>query len=391
MTLSMTIPSASAVITDPPDYSVSTAVETAEGTYSFQITVRKPSAFEAYSGVTFWIRLPSGVTFGEISYSLPGGVEWPPAQAPTLPGNYNLGYWAGSNIFTGDIICVINVNYTGTSETSLTITEIGQNIFRQQGGTDQLVANPNTPVTLKPSGTTDPNKDKDDDGDDKDKDDKGDNSVGGGKSGSGNLTPIPGANIEETDPPLTEPFPFTDVEEDDWFYSDVYYMWENKLMNGTSETLFSPNIALTRGMVVTVLWRMEGSPDADDLEMPFSDVASGTWYYDAVKWAAENGIVTGYENGTFCPDNTIYRQDLALVLNRYADFAETELTATREYAAFNDNAKIDTYAKDAVETLYKSGIINGKTGNNFDPKGSATRAEFAAILHRLLDRETEEQ
>ena len=160
-------------------------------------------------------------------------------------------------------------------------------------------------------------------------------------------------------------------------------MWQNRLMNGTSETTFDPNGKLTRGMVVTVLWRIQGSPSVENLDMPFSDVPN-IWYHDAVKWAAEKGIVTGYPDGTYHPDNIIYRQDLALIICRYATFAGNELTAAREYAAFKDNTDISAYAKDAVETLYKSAIINGRTGNVFDPKGSATRAEFAAMLHRFL-------
>jgi len=185
-------------------------------------------------------------------------------------------------------------------------------------------------------------------------------------------------------PALAEFFPFTDVKANNWSYFSVYNMWENDLMNGTSATSFSPNAPLTRSMVVTVLWRMEGSPDVDDLGMPFSDVAD-SWYYSAVKWAAEEGLITGYTNGTFRPESTIYRQDLALILSRYADFSNTELAAIREYAAFSDNEQIGPYAKDAVEALYSSGIINGKTGNVFEPRGNATRAEFAAMLSRVID------
>ena len=182
-------------------------------------------------------------------------------------------------------------------------------------------------------------------------------------------------------------FPFKDVKTSDWFYLNVYNMWDNELMNGTSDTMFSPNTTLTRGMVVTVLWRMRGAPDVADIEMPFNDVADpGSWYYNAVKWASGEGIVTGYEDGTFKPNDTIYRQDLALILNRYAGFAKIGLSPVREYASFGDDAQIGAYAKDAVETLYKSGVINGKSGNSFDPRGNATRAEFAAMLDRVLEK-----
>jgi trigger factor len=185
-------------------------------------------------------------------------------------------------------------------------------------------------------------------------------------------------------PSLMASFPFTDVKEGDWFYSYVYNMWEYDLMNGTSATMFSPNMPLTRGMAVTVLWRIEGAPDMAALDMPFSDVDDDVWYCDAVKWAAAEGIINGYRDGTFRPNNTIYRQDLALILNRYADFGYIDLAAIREYLTFIDNDQIDLYAQDAVATLYMSGVINGKSGNSFDPKGNATRAEFAAMLHRIF-------
>jgi len=184
-------------------------------------------------------------------------------------------------------------------------------------------------------------------------------------------------------PVYAEYFPFTDVKARNWYYFSVYNMWENDLMNGTSATRFSPNAPLTRSMAVTVLWRMAGSPDVIDPDMPFSDVADD-WYYNAVMWAAEEGIVTGYKNGAFRPGDTIFRQDLALILSRYADLTGIDLTAVREYAAFEDNDSIGAYAKEAVEALYESGVISGKTGNVFDPKGSATRAEFAAMLSRII-------
>jgi len=395
LALSMTVPSALAAITGTPEYSVSAATKNGDAAYSFQITVRKPAAFDAYSGVAFWIRLPSGATFDSIHYSLSGGVVWSPSEKPEGSGNYNFGYWAASNIFKVDLTCTFFISYAGTAEATVTVTEVGQIIFKEGGGTDELVATPNTQVRLTPGGpivappdTPPPSNPGGNDGGTPGNPGGGGPGLGGDPGGGdvpggSNPTPIPGADIEGGDTPLGA-FPFMDVIESNWFFSDVVYMWANRLMNGVSETLFDPNGTLTRGMVVTVLYRMEGSPDASELEMPFSDVAQGAWYYDAVKWAADNGVVAGYPDGTFRPSNTIYRQDLALILSRYADSAEIELAAIREYAEFADDAKIDAYARDAVEALYESGIINGKSGNNFDPKGSATRAEFAAILHRVL-------
>lgn len=178
--------------------------------------------------------------------------------------------------------------------------------------------------------------------------------------------------------------PFTDVIEGAWYYDDVRYVYENGLMTGTSADKFSPESALTRGMIVTILYRHAGEPDVSGLTNPFGDVAEGQWYTNAVKWAADNGIVDGYGNGRFGPDDNITRQDLAVILVRCADFAGIGLSVARAYPGFSDDADMAGYAKGAVERLFKAGVINGKTGNLFDPQGQAARAETAAMLHRML-------
>jgi len=149
--------------------------------------------------------------------------------------------------------------------------------------------------------------------------------------------------------------------------------------------LFSPNMTLTRGMVVTVLYRLEGSPEVKELSNPFNDVVENKWYSNAVKWAAANGIINGYGNGKFGPEDNITRQDLAVIISRYADMAKKSLSETKSYQNFKDDADIANYAKEAIEKLFHAKIINGKPDNIFDPKGEATRAEFAAMLQRFLE------
>ena len=183
--------------------------------------------------------------------------------------------------------------------------------------------------------------------------------------------------------PLT-PDRFSDVNENDWFYNDVGYVYENSLMTGTAWDKFSPAVSLSRGMIVTILYRHAGSPDVSDLDNPFSDVTEGKYYTDTVKWAAENEIVFGY-NGKFNPDTYVSRQDLTLILYRYSDFAGMGLPIVQAYPGFTDDADIADYAKEAVQEFFEAQIINGKPGNRFDPKGSATRAEAAAMLHRFLE------
>jgi len=149
--------------------------------------------------------------------------------------------------------------------------------------------------------------------------------------------------------------------------------------------LFSPNTSLTRGMIVTILYRMAGSPDVSGLPNPFSDVAEGMWYSDAVKWAASNEIVNGIGDGKYDPETPITRQDLAVIIMRYLDFIKYEYTVTEEYRLFNDEDNISDYAKNAIQVLNKLGIIKDKGNDVIDPQGQATRAEIAAILHRFLE------
>jgi hypothetical protein len=177
--------------------------------------------------------------------------------------------------------------------------------------------------------------------------------------------------------------PFTDVKEGAWYYDDVAFVYTHGLFAGTSATTFSPEMAMTRGMLVTVLYRLYGAA-AGSSNNPFSDVPSGQYYTDAVLWAAANGIVEGY-NGKFNPNDPITRQDMAVVLARYADFAGAKLPETRSYVPFRDDADVADYAKEAIEAMFRAMIIRGKPGDLVDPQGNATRAEVAAMLHRFIE------
>ena len=180
--------------------------------------------------------------------------------------------------------------------------------------------------------------------------------------------------------------PFSDVQQGDWFYEFVAYVYSLGLMTGvsTEPMLFDPNGVVTRGMVVTVLHRMVGSPSVNGLSNPFTDLANGRWYTDAIIWAAANGVVHGLGDGRFAPSQSITRQDLAHLLNNYANFAGIELPQTRELGAFTDAADISNYAREAVELFFRAGIVSGRPGGSFDPKGNATRGELAAMLTNFL-------
>jgi hypothetical protein len=177
---------------------------------------------------------------------------------------------------------------------------------------------------------------------------------------------------------------FTDVKASDWFYGDVEFVVKNGLFNGTGADAFSPQTPMTRAMLDTVLHRLaELSAPAGAAAV--GDVPAGQWYSEAVAWAAESGIVQGIGGGNFAPNTEISRQDMAVILTRYADATGKQFPVTLQYSAFADDADIADYAKNAVQTLYRGGIVSGKPGNVFDPKGSATRAEVAAMLHRFTE------
>ena len=185
--------------------------------------------------------------------------------------------------------------------------------------------------------------------------------------------------------PGTGANPFTDVSEKDWFYGDVMFVYENGLMLGTSKTLFSPYGTATRGMMATILWRMEGSP-APKGKNSFTDVEAGKWYADAITWTAENGIFAGYGKDKFGPDDPITREQLAAIFYRYADYKGYDLTVKGNLDTFKDADKITDYAKTAMQWAVGSSLVKGKSGNLLDPQGTATRAEIAAMLHRFIEK-----
>ena len=197
------------------------------------------------------------------------------------------------------------------------------------------------------------------------------------------MTVYAGWRVDEN--PGTGANPFTDVSEKDWFYGDVMFVYENGLMLGTSKTLFSPYGTATRGMMATILWRMEGSPVPKG-KNSFTDVEAGKWYADAITWTAENSIFAGYGKDKFGPDDPITREQLAAIFYRYADYKGYDLTVKGNLDKFKDADKITDYAKTAMQWAVGSGLVKGKSGNLLDPQGTATRAEIAAMLHRFIEK-----
>ena len=197
------------------------------------------------------------------------------------------------------------------------------------------------------------------------------------------MTVYAGWRVDEN--PGTGANPFTDVSEKDWFFDDVLFVYDYGLMVGTGKTLFSPHETVTRGMMATILWRMEGSPIPKGKNR-FTDVEAGKRYADAITWTAENGIFADYDKDRFKPDDPITREQLAAIFYRYADYKGYDLTVKGNLDKFKDADKITDYAKTAMQWAVGSGLMKGKSGNLLDPQGTATRAEIAAMLHRFIEK-----
>lgn len=190
----------------------------------------------------------------------------------------------------------------------------------------------------------------------------------------------------ETEPGDTKPTdtwanPFKDVKKGAWYYDSVKFVCEREMMNGMAPDQFAPNASLTRAMLVTVLYRYENEP-AISGGMPFSDVKSG-WYYDAVRWAAANGIVNGTSPTTFNPNGKITREQMVAILYRYAKYKGVDVSAQASLKAFPDNGKVAGYAQSPFAWSVANNIINGD-GGYLKPQGNATRAQVAAVLQRYI-------
>lgn len=176
--------------------------------------------------------------------------------------------------------------------------------------------------------------------------------------------------------------PFTDVSTSDWFYDDVAFVYKNGLFSGTDSRSFSPNASMTRAMLVTVLYRLEGEPTVTG-RSSFTDVRSGAYYEKSVIWAAANGIVTGTDSTSFSPDAKVTREQLAAILYRYAQYRKLDTDASAKLNSFTDADSVSAYASEALGWAVSEGLINGASGKLM-PKGDATRAQVAAILHRFV-------
>ena len=188
--------------------------------------------------------------------------------------------------------------------------------------------------------------------------------------------------VQVEEPAPTEPF--IDVNEGDWFYDAVAYAYENELMDGVGGNRFAPNSATTRAQLVTILYRMEGQPAVSG-DLPFTDVEAGTWYTNAVVWAAQNGIVNGVGDDTFAPGNDLTREQLVTILYRYAESKGYDVSASADLAGYPDGEEIQAYAREAMAWAVAENIIRGMEDDTLKPAGNASRAQIATILMRFCE------
>jgi len=181
--------------------------------------------------------------------------------------------------------------------------------------------------------------------------------------------------------------PYSDVEGSDWFYDAVMFVSENGLMNGMGQNRFEPGIGTSRAMIVSILWRLEGKPEAGAGKSGvFGDVGEGQWYTEGIEWAAANGVVLGYDVAHFGPNDCITREQFAVILYRYAAGQGYDVSARSSLEGFADSSAISGWALEAVKWAVAEGFLSGVNDTELDPRGSATRAQAAIILMRFIEK-----
>ncbi len=218
-------------------------------------------------------------------------------------------------------------------------------------------------------------------------------SGGGGSSIISTPKPTATPTVAPTEAPTEKPDDendvfkplFDDIKSDDWYHDNVMYVFEKGLMSGVSDTEFGPQVTLTRAMLVTVLWRLEGEPVVNYL-MQFTDVEAESYYQEAVRWASAEGIVNGVTDTEFAPHKNITREQIATIMHRYAQYKSYDVSVgeNTNILSYDDASDVSEYAISAIQYAVGSGLITGKTDSTLNPKDNATRAEIATILKRFI-------
>ena len=196
-------------------------------------------------------------------------------------------------------------------------------------------------------------------------------------------TPPSGGGGGSKDPATPDPSKFTDLDENAWYYDDVVDVIKDGLMEGVSSTKFGPELVVNRAMVATILYRFSG--EKFDGSAAFPDVTVDSWYDEAVAWAADRGVVTGYDNGNFGPEDAVTREQMVTMFRRFWAYQENSGGQTDGLSAYVDADQISQYAVDAMEWAVGMGLINGRSSQLLAPAAQACRAELCALLNRYQD------
>ena len=326
-----------------------------QNTFTVDIHVNEE---EKFAGMEFGIDLPEGVELTDVALKSGMG-ELVEAQRGD---RYYFGFFTGENAFQGEYdVAALTFRYSGDADVEIVLGYSNVVSLDNNGETtsDETSNSFTIEVTREEN--------------------QGGGSGGGGSNTGGNNGGQ--TDIGEGDTPLGGA-PFTDVPEDAWYKEAVDYVYANGLMSGTSATTFAPSTQLSRAMMVQILYNLEEQPVVTE-SAAFTDVAANVWYADAVDWAAGEGIVSGYGNGRFGPDDLITREQMALILYGYAQYKGYDVSAGGELSSFTDGASTSGWAAEAVRWAVGSGLLSGKGGGVLDPRGTATRAEAASIFMRF--------
>ena len=331
------------------------------------------------AGVELSFEYTSGLQFVsyEAASSLQGATELPDVVEN---GRTIVGFYGSDNRFApqgGQLnIGTLVFSYTGNDAQTVTVVETGIIKLLDKDTTERETRKTPIAITVNRPSTTEPGTP------DPDTPGGGGGSLGGG--GGGNNTDTDAIIITDDEVALGAMMPFTDVKEGDWFYDSVKYVFDNSLMNGVSDTLFAPDANLTRAMLVTILYRLEGSPTVTT-SASFTDVPGGQWYSDAIAWAETNEIVNGYGDGRFGTNDNITREQFAVIMYNYAVKKGHDTSAAADLAAYTDEGSISSWALNAMKWANAEGLITGRTATTLSPGGTATRAEAATILMRFVE------
>ncbi|MDO4280992.1 MAG: S-layer homology domain-containing protein, partial [Peptococcaceae bacterium] len=319
-------------------WTIHPAADLAAGTYTATVTVTYDAGATATTAVSFTVNRPS---------SGGGGTITPPTYPPTVtePDNGSV-TTSPARPKQGETVTITPDPDEGYEVDNITVTDKNGKTIDVEKNTD------GTYSFIQPSGKV-------------------------------TITVIYREAGEEPEPSA---LPFTDVSEGAWYIDPVRFVYSEGLMTGTSATTFSPNLTTTRGMIVAILYRMEGEPDlsGENLGVPFADVDANAYYSDAVYWARMNGIVSGYSSESFGPTDSITREQLAAILYNVAAYKGVDTSARNDLSAYTDSGHLSGWATDAMQWANAAGIANGMSATELAPKGNATRAQVAAMLQRYI-------